>query len=356
MARLIRSFCVWYLYVPHMAFLRLIGPRAAIVLARFFAFVQWLAMLAGGDRRTRAAFRRAQPTFTCRESLAGILLNYVIQKHQRFVEWYLYPTPAGRAYVKSSYRLEGKEHLDAALAEGKGVVVLMFHYGMGKMVFAALQELGYRNHHHVFRGMTYAKHTTGYVARKALETFVASEKASGLSIVYHRPFFAFTSMARLLRKNEIVGMNGDGMMGTEFVEVPFLNGTMPFPTGPARMAAQTGAPIVSIYALPNGWFSHRLIAHPAIRCAKDTPELVEQCVREYTGLLDEYTRRYPWAWWTWRRLEVSPGADGRPRYVAHALAQEEGSYHTAEGQAAGGANGRAGGGTTERRVKETADV
>lgn len=346
--RLVKSFCVWYLYVPHLAFLRLIGPRAALLLTHFFSLLHWLALMAGSDRRARAAISGAFPQFRCGVSLATVLRRYVFLKHQRFVEWYLYPTPRGRQFVRDSYaRFEGRAHLDQALAGGKGVVVLMFHYGMGKLIFAALQELGYKTHHHVFRGMTYAGETTGYVAKKALDTFVASEKASGLSIVYHKPFLAFTQMARLLRKNEIVGMNGDGMMGTDFVDAQFLGGEMPFPTGPARMAAQSGAPIISIYALPDGAFGHKLVAHPPIYCSADKPDAVASCVREYVALLDDYTRRCPWAWWTWRRLALEQTADGRVRYKAIALAQEDGSYHAPPPPSAGGggaSNGRAGNG------------
>lgn len=344
LARLVKSFCIWYLYVPHLAFLRLIGPRAALLLTHFFSLLHWLAIMAGSDKRARRAIAAAYPQFRCDASLGTILRRYVFLKHQRFVEWYLYPTPRGRQFVRETYaNFEGREHLDQALAGGKGVVVLMFHYGMGKMIFAALQELGYKNHHHVFRGMTYAGETTGYVAKKALDTFVKSEENSGLSIIYHKPFLAFTQMARVLRKNEVLGMNGDGMMGTDFVDAPFLGGEMPFPTGPARMAAQSGAPIVSIYALPDGWWGHKLVAHPPIWCKADKPEAVAACVREYVALLDDYTKRYPWAWWTWRRLALEPTADGRMRYKAIALAQEDGSYHTAQAvpaQSGGSANGK----------------
>ena len=102
---------------------------------------------------------------------------------------------------------------------------------------------------------------------------------------------------------------------------------MTFPTGPARLAAKAGASIVPVYALPEGLTRHRLIVHAPILCPEDTREAVDAVVGEYVALLGEYVRRYPWAWWTWRRLEVDEMSTGQARYTARALVAEEGTYH-----------------------------
>ena len=241
LSRLVKSACIWYVYFPHLTMLRWVGPRAALLFTRGVAWIHWLLTLVGGHGTARRAMTAALPGLWHRAWRSGrSLRRYLAVKHQRFVEWYLfYPTARGRRFVARTYRdVDGREHLDAALAEGNGVVLLVFHFGMAKMVFPALQALGYDNYHHVFRGATYADETFAPVAKAAMDALATSEEQSGLKVIYHRPNYTFATMVRHLRNGAIVGMNGDGMMGTEFVTLPFLGGTMPFPTGPARLSGE----------------------------------------------------------------------------------------------------------------------
>lgn len=335
--RLLRSICVWYAYFPHVAMLRLVGPRCALLSARVFGWLHAVSPFSRAQRRVRYVIRQAIGQSQPDLNISKTMRRYLMLKHQRFVEWYVYPTPRGRRFVERSYRqFEGREHLDGALSGGKGVIVLIFHFGLAKMIFPALQALNYDNYHHVFRGATYAGRVYDRVAKAAMAKLAQSEEESGLKVIYHRPYFTFETMVRLLRKNVIVGMNADGMMGTDFVELPFLDGMMTFPSGPARLAAHSGAPIVSMYCLPGGVCGHRLIAHPRILCESDSPSSVEATVGKYVGLLESYTRRYPWAWWTWRRLQVTTKNGGQTSFTARALTTEEGWYHTADATAQGG--------------------
>jgi KDO2-lipid IV(A) lauroyltransferase len=323
--RLVRSAAVLYLYFPHRTLLRLAGPRAALLLARPLAALHWVLALLGAERKLKRAMcmalARSQPGLP---SLRTIW-HYVLLRQQRFIEWHLCPTARGRRWVARTYRhVEGREHIDRALADGRGAIVLVFHFGLSKMVWPVLQELGYDNYHHVFRGETYAGRTSKWVARAAMRRMAASEGESGLKIIYHRPSFAFETMVRLLRRNQLVGINGDGMMGVEFVEVPFLDGRMAFPTGPARMAAYTGAPILPVFCLPSGLNDHRLFIHPPVLCPDDRPAALRECIEACVRLLEDYTRRHPWAWWTWRRLEVEQGTDGRAVLRARGLSTRNG--------------------------------
>ena len=340
--RLIMSVCVWYAYHPHMALLRLMGPRCGLVFGRLTGWAHWLLTFIGGQRRVTSAMKLALRKSRPGLNISATLRHYLTLKHQRFAEWYIYPTERGRRFVERTYhRIEGREQLDAALAEGKGLIVLVFHFGLAKMVGPALKASGYENYQHVFRGVTYAGITADRVAQSAMETLVSSEEVSGLNTVYHRPFYTFELLLRLVRRNAVVIMNGDGMMGTDFVELRFLDGTMAFPTGPARLAAHAGAPIVSIYCLPEGLTGHRLQVHPPVYCTEDTPAAVKAAVQSYVALLESYILRYPWAWWTWRRLGVTKAEDGRPVFAARALAEKNGWHHASARRAgSGGAPGR----------------
>ncbi len=337
--RLTRSICVWYAYFPHIAMLRLVGPRCALLCARLLSWIHSLPPFVRSQGRVRYTIQQALSGSQPNLDINRTMRRYLALKHQRFVEWYTYPTARGRRFVQRTYRqFEGREYLDAALGEGNGVVALIFHFGLAKMVWPALQALGYDNYHHVFRGATYAGRTFDGVAKAAMDKLARSEAASGLNIIYHRPYYTFETMIRLLHRNVVVGMNGDGMMGTDFVKLRFLDGTMTFPTGPARLAAHSGAPIVSIYCLPDGFAGHRMVAHAPIRCGEDSSAVVEEAVRSYVQLLETYTRRYPWAWWTWRRLYVTTTPSGQSSFTASALSTDDGWYHAPPTEVRAGAS------------------
>jgi KDO2-lipid IV(A) lauroyltransferase len=325
--RAIRSAAVWYLYFPHLALLRRIGPRAAVVLTRIFAYLHWAATLLGSGGRTLKAMRMAFPEAGELE-LRRMHHRHLVVKYQAFVEWHLFGTQRGRKFVAQTYHLddEGRSRLDGALAKGHGVVALVFHYGLPKMTWAALDSIGHVTYQHLFRGTNYAGATFPWVARAALEAQARSDKQSGLGVIYQRPNLTYVLLVRQLKKNSIIGMAADGMMGNEFVTVPFLGGTMEFPTGPARVAASTGADIVPFFVLPDGLWGHRIFVEPSIPVPDASLSTIETCVRAYGGVLDKYVRLYPWAWWTWRRLQWTRRGDGSIHYVAKPLSTEE-TYH-----------------------------
>jgi lauroyl/myristoyl acyltransferase len=328
----IRSAAVWYLYFPQLWVLKKIGPRPAIILARAFALVHWVMMLLGTEARTRKAMRRAFPDMS-RAELRRQLRKHLIVKYQNFVEWHLYGTPRGKKFVAETYRLpeEGRRRLEDVLSRKRGVLALVFHYGFGKMTWPALNEAGYTTYQHLFRGATYAGSTFPWVAKAALDAQTKSDRDSGLGIIYQRPNLTYVLLVRHLRRNEIVGMAADGMMGTEFVDAPFLDGTMPYPTGAARAAASAGTEIVPIFILPAGVFGHEMFVERSIPAPSTSPESIAEAVKAYVAALDRYVREYPYAWWTWRRLDRTRGDDGTVRYLARALTTEEGMWHEAMG-------------------------
>ena len=325
--KLLRTLAVGYIHYPHVWILKLIGPRMAVVLARLTAWCHWLLTFAGAERRTRTAMASVQCQWESQQSLNTVLRRHLQVKHQNFTEWYLYSTARGRRYVKQSYpTIEGHGHLDSALTAGCGAIVLVSHFGLAKMAIPALMAHGYDGYLHVFRGATYAGSVYEGMARAAMRRLAETEANSGVKFIYHRPLTAFVTMIRVLRRGGIIAINADGMRGDDFVEVPFLSGTIQLPAGPAQLSAQSGAPIIPGFVLPNGLFGHRLALHSPLVAQGTSREEVAATVREYASLIERYVRRYPWAWWTWRRLQIERTSDGTIRFSIQVLATTDSVY------------------------------
>lgn len=313
--KLLASLYVSYVYFPHVWLLRLIGPRAAILLTRGLSCLLWATACLRRRGPLRATMKRVLPQIDPHLPVSTALRRHLALKQQFFVERQVYSTARGRRFVARTYRtVEGREHLDAARAAGRGAILVAHHFDMCRMMFPALKELGYDNHHHMIRETIHTGRTFGFIARALVAKKTRDEAAGGVRVVYHEPGVTFGVLSNLLREGAIVGIAGDGMAGAHFVEEPFLGGTMAFPTGPARLAARTGAPLISAFCLLEGLFSHRLVLYPPIYCADDSPASIEAAVRSYAGRLEEHIRQRPWSWWAWRRLRVPDSPDGRMRF------------------------------------------
>ena len=314
--RFVNSIGLWYLYFPHMALLRFMGPRCAILVTRGTSFVHWLVTFAAARGRVRRGMEQVIPKIRPDLSVNSVLRKYVVIKQQHFVQWQLSPTVRGRRFAQQICdQLEGRQHLDAAIKNGRGVIIAFFHFGMARTNIAALELNGYDAHIHEVPDVRYAGRCYGFVARAVVKRENEVKEAIIRKRLFHSPMGTFKASVDLLRRNSIVVLMADGMVASRFVEVPFLKGTTPFSTGLARLAAETGAPIICLFSLLEGLTRHRFVIHPPVYCSDDSPASIEATVRTYAGIFEGYVRQYPWAWWSWRRVEVEQGADGKIRFI-----------------------------------------
>ncbi len=223
------------------------------------------------------------------------------------------------------YHMEGFEHVDAALAQGKGALVVGFHFGLLRMVMPAVEAItGYDTYTHVHHEEIDEGQAYKWVIRALNRERARVEEAGGVKAIHHVPGATFKTIVDLLGKNALVGIAGDGIATKRYVEVPFLGGKIAFPSGPARLAAATGAPIVNVFCWSVSLWKHRLVFRPPFYCKDDSPESIEEAVRTYAEQLDELVHQNPWAWLLWRRLEINEDTEGQRRLVIVPLPTEQG--------------------------------
>jgi KDO2-lipid IV(A) lauroyltransferase len=277
---------------------------------------------------------RVWPELDSNVSLVTALRRHLETKHQYFVEWNVYPTARGRRYTARTARsIVGREHLDAALARGRGAVVLSHHFGMFRLNVTALCEAGYPVCSIVLRGSDYAGQTHDAVAEAIVRRKIVVDKSMGSSI-YLRRGAVFGQMVAILRRNQVLGIAADGMASGHFVDVAFLGGRIALPAGPAWLALRSGAAIVPMLSVLEGLAHHKIVIHPALYCQGRSRQAVVDLVRAYATILDDYTRRYPWAWWSWRRLDIGRDPDGVRRYSVRELPDDKRAFYGPEPGAA----------------------
>lgn len=143
-------------------------------------------------------------------------------------------------------RFEGLEHLEAALAQGRGVVAVMPHTGNWDAAGRFLAISGYR----VVAVAEVLR------PRRLTELFVRHREELGMEIVLLVPGTGVgRRLAELLARNRIVGLVADRDLTGRGIEVEMFGAPRRLPTGPAKLAISTGAALLvcSSSTTEEGW-------------------------------------------------------------------------------------------------------
>lgn len=127
--------------------------------------------------------------------------------------------------------------LDEALAEGKGAIILTGHIGGFDYVGQSLNERGYKL-------TTVTGRTT---SRFIYDGITSLRRSRGAGVVEATPSGVRTVMQRL-RRGECAGFVTDRDFFQNGKPVAFFGRATTLPPGPVRIARDTGAPIVPIFA------------------------------------------------------------------------------------------------------------
>jgi KDO2-lipid IV(A) lauroyltransferase len=119
-------------------------------------------------------------------------------------------------------------------------------------------------------------------------------------------------MMNVLRRGEGLGILSDVDTRGEGIFVDFFGRPAHTPTGPARLAARTGAPLVVGFTARTGSRKHRIVVHTPVSVVDDSPsggdeKDIPDTVRYYTHEIERWIRKYPDQWvWTHRRWKRKP--------------------------------------------------
>jgi KDO2-lipid IV(A) lauroyltransferase len=198
---------------------------------------------------------------------------------------------------KTFVKLEGKEYLDEALKQGKGVVALSAHLGNFPLMNVRLANEGYPLSI-VIRGTKNPKIV------KIMNSFIDTV---GIESIPDKPRTACISRClKALKKNRILWLQNDiNAPGTE-AWVDFFGYLVPAFKGPVVFSLRTGAPILPMFITRNAHHSHNLIIYPPfeLNARENNQEDITSNIAKLTKIVEGMIRKYPeqW-WWTHRRFK-----------------------------------------------------
>jgi KDO2-lipid IV(A) lauroyltransferase len=218
--------------------------------------------------------------------------------------WY---SMRGLDVVRGAVEYEGLEHLDRALARGKGALAMTAHISNFELSLLTIAAKDYKT-----------SVVVKTIKNKAVNEVVQKLRGhEGLSFLPAKN--AYRDCLRILKRNEVVGMVIDqNMTRKEGIFVDFFGKPACTSPGLAYMAAQSKAPVVPmfIYRTPRGTLKFKVL--PLIEPPPDrSPESMQEATQHYTRVVEDAIREAPeqWIWMHRRWRTVPPEAEAQAAHT-----------------------------------------
>lgn len=192
--------------------------------------------------------------------------------------------------------LEGTEHLDAALAHGRGAILLTAHYGNWEFLGARLITAGY---------------PLSVIARDQDDegiTRLVNEARQGKGMRVLRRSEVREAL-KCLRRNEVLGILADQNTAVGGVFVDFFGKPAATAPGPALLALRTGAAVVPVFIRRESPGRHRAAIQPPLRLVhtgnRETDVVAHTALM--TKVIEHQVAQWPEEWlWLHQRWKKRP--------------------------------------------------
>lgn len=185
--------------------------------------------------------------------------------------------------IAEHIRVDGFEHVEAALAQGQGVIFALPHLGGWEYAGAWLAAV---------HSQTPLAVVEPVEPPELFRWFARQRRAMGMEVV---PLGDGTAslLVRALGENRVVALVCDRDLTGEGVEVEFFGERTTLPAGPATLSLRTGAALlpVAVYFRPHG--QHRAIVEPPLpidrqgRLRDDVTRITQELAHRFEGLISE---------------------------------------------------------------------
>jgi len=243
----------------------------------------------------KKAFRRAGLQLS--EVQLEIEAKHFLQNHYESSLLVMLSPRLHASTLDRCHSFQGFPLLEEALRKGKGVVIIHPHMGPVQLPMVHLATMGYPviqvGALAVPKGLSRMGHRI-LELRRGYENRLPARILSPTSFL--RPLFD------TLSRNGIVFIPGDGSgFGRSygrFVQVPFLDRTVPFPTGAASLAHKTGAELIPLFTKRDGRKYLSILDDPLSQ-ASGTARNHQETAERFGRWFEAHLRQNPGLWLLW---------------------------------------------------------
>jgi KDO2-lipid IV(A) lauroyltransferase len=222
-----------------------------------------------------------------RRVAARSMRNY----HRYLIEFLELPTLSSRHPAVASMKVDGLEHLQAALAEGRGVLIATAHYGT--IEIPGLRLTDFTDFHAVYDSFKPA-YLDRLIQRKRREV--------GIDLI---PASNIRRMFQVLHRGGTITLLFDRPVEeSKGVPVTFFGRRTAVPGGPAVLAMKTGATLLPVYTVREPDLSFTTTVCPPIRWTPSGKKErdVETIMQRLMDTLQIAVRARPDQWYMFRPM------------------------------------------------------
>lgn len=266
-----------------------IPRRLVLSLAPAIAFCAWL--LARGARRQ--AMKNMQRVLCTPDTRAGrsrlrrVVYGMFLTNVRNYLDMFSLSSTKPEDILRSIRRIDGIEHLEAALALGKGAILFSAHYGPFNFIVHWLSLKGYQV-------IIPVEHLQD---ERVLALILKLRRSQGIQFVPLGGSAPLRTILAALRKNQIVLITADRAVQGESVTRDFFGSPARLPDGPVSLALRTGAPLV-------GAFSWRLSATSmmgtfaplSLALPEEERRQPDKLMSRVASMLEVFIRAHPDQW------------------------------------------------------------
>lgn len=207
-----------------------------------------------------------------------------------------------KANIHQLVKVKGLEHLEAAYAEEKGVILATGHFGNWELLGATVALHGYPL-------LSIARKQNNGAMDKLINEL---RELSGQKITYNRGGNAMRMIAKIIKEKNCLGVLYDQDTNDDGVILDIFGKSSVVPSGAAALSRLHGAPVLPIFLhnLEDG--TCEAVIYPPVHTEKtaDRKADYEHTMQQLITVLENEIRAYPEMWfWAHDRWK-----DGRERF------------------------------------------
>ena len=247
--------------------------------------------------------RSAAKNFDLPVKPSDICVAYVANKFLLQLQCYRSFRPGG---WRVRLALEGREHLDAALALNQGVIIWVTPTGSSDLVVRrCFAEHGYLISHlsavtHGYSESRFGLRFINAPNRRIEDSYLRAR----ILLDRDDPGPAVAEIEERLVANEIISITATQNKGRKSLEVPLLSARLPLGAGALSFGYKFGAPVLPVFCFNDALCSYRVRIEPplVIDREKDRGEAIDEALAAFGRLVERFVLEHPDQWYGWTHL------------------------------------------------------
>lgn len=207
--------------------------------------------------------------------------------------------------VSRRFQVEGEEHLDQLRGQGRGAVLATVHLGSICMAVMAMGQMGFKVYPLTHDSRNDSSMGRPLNAHSRWRLFWIERKCGGHAIYVNLKSpsggkaLGSLEALKVLRQGGFVSMPLDipPHLVDHALQVDFLGRRCRFPSGPVRLAALAGVPILPYFILrhEDDWTRFKLVLREPIEPSGNASQDLQRCL----GQAEEMIKLSPQQWTAW---------------------------------------------------------